>query len=328
MCRISPSPGAVQQRANVGARQRMAAEIGSERISLERLALVDAQRHDAALASGFRSLPTIAMILSLSAAALSAAALSAVSLPAVSLSARSNSFGPPSSAALDQSFLDQWGTLVTCAGALHFQSGGNVYELQTTGPFQDGDNVYVMGTGGTAGMQPCPQANEFFPYVTVSNFEPIVETCGCPATQSCSGVASDVGCPNSAGAGAHLSYSGMPSVTTTFYGLDLVVSGLPANQASMVFMGRAGAPATPLGDGQLCLGTGTGLGLYRYPVRAASSFGGFTEPDVVGTSQSFPSAGRISVGSTWHFQAWYRDAAGPCGNGSNTTNGLRVTFLL
>lgn len=234
---------------------------------------------------------------------------------------------PAAPAPLDQSFLDQWGTIVSCAGGLYFESGGNVYGLATTGPFQDGDAVYVIGTGGTSGPQPCPQANEFFDHVTVSNFDPIVETCPCPAGSSCSGVASSVGCPNSTGQGARLAHLGMPSVTATFYEFGLFVDGLPPGQAGMVFMGRAGAPATPLGDGLLCIGTGTGLGLQRFPVRSSSS-GSYSEPDVVATSQGFGTSGQITIGSTWHFQAWYRDPAGPCGTGSNVTNGLQVTFLL
>ena len=233
----------------------------------------------------------------------------------------------PPAPAFDQSFLDQWGTIVSCGGGLYFESGGNVYGLATTGPFQAGDDVYVIGTGGTSGPQPCPQANEFFDQVTVSSFDPIVEACACSASLSCSGVASTVGCPNSAGPGARLAYVGMPSVTATFYEFGLFVNGLPPGQAGMVFMGRAGAPPTPLGDGLLCIGTGTGLGLQRFPVRTGSG-GSFSEPDVVATSQAFGPAGQITIGSTWHFQAWYRDPAGPCGTGSNVTNGLQVTFLL
>ncbi len=246
-----------------------------------------------------------------------------LSLPAVALAACLVSPSPAPS--LDQSFLDQWGTIVSCGGGLYFQSNGNIYGLATTGSFQDGDAVYVMGTGGTSGAQPCPQAHEFFPYVTVTAFDPIVETCSCPAAQSCSGVASSVGCPNSAGAGGRLGYNGMPSVTTTFYGLDLFVSGLPANQTAILFMGNASAAPSPLGDGLLCVGGSSGL--FRYPIRSASNSGSFTEPNVVGTSQTFPAAGRINIGSTWHFQGWFRDGAGPCGNGSNTTNGLQVTFM-
>ena len=68
-------------------------------------------------------------------------------------------------------------------------------------------------------------------------------------------------------------------------------------------------------------------GLYRFPVRVSSSGGEIQESDVVGTSQSFAAAGRINVGSAWYFQGWFRDPQGPCGNGSNTTDGLQITFM-
>ena len=42
----------------------------------------------------------------------------------------------------------------------------------------------------------------------------------------------------------------------------------------------------------------------------------------------FPSTGQITAGQTWNFQAWYRDPDGPCGQGSNFTNALEVTFVL
>ena len=34
----------------------------------------------------------------------------------------------------------------------------------------------------------------------------------------------------------------------------------------------------------------------------------------------------IIAGDTWYFQAWYRDPFGPCGNGSNFSNAMEVTF--
>lgn len=229
-------------------------------------------------------------------------------------------------APLDQSFLDQWGTIVSCGGDLYFESNGAIHGLATTGPFQEGDAVYVIGAGGTSGPQSCPQANQFFPHVTVSSFDPVVETCVCSAAASCSSVGSDRGCPNSAGQGARLVPLGMPSVTATSYRFRLRVDGIPDGQAGLVFMGRAGAPATAFGDGLLCVGQGAGVGLQRFPVRVG--FGSlFFEPDVVATSQGFGPGGAITIGSTWHFQAWYRDPMGPCGSGSNTTNGLQVTFL-
>ena len=39
-----------------------------------------------------------------------------------------------------------------------------------------------------------------------------------------------------------------------------------------------------------------------------------------------PPSGAILPGSTWHFQTWYRDIAGPCGAFSNLSNALSVTW--
>lgn len=238
----------------------------------------------------------------------------------------------PAPPALDQSFLDEWGTIIDCAGGLYFQSADDnqVYELGSTGPFQAGDTVYVIGTGGSSGMSACPLVNEVFPFVTVSSFDPILETCPCDPAVSCTGTGGSKGCPNngSAFSGAELIHLGMPSATASFYQLDLFVQSLPPSTTTVVFMGHAAAPPTPLGDGLLCIGSGTGLSLYRFPVRSATNAGHVRETDVVLTSQSFAPGGRITVGSTWHFQAWYRNPFGPCGTGSNTSNGLQITFLL
>jgi hypothetical protein len=36
--------------------------------------------------------------------------------------------------------------------------------------------------------------------------------------------------------------------------------------------------------------------------------------------------GHILPGTTFHFQGWYRDPAGPCGTGKNMSNAVRVIF--
>jgi hypothetical protein len=49
-------------------------------------------------------------------------------------------------------------------------------------------------------------------------------------------------------------------------------------------------------------------------------------PGVVGLSQVFATPGQIGPGETWHFQTWFRDPSGPCSNGSNTSNAVRMMF--
>lgn len=51
--------------------------------------------------------------------------------------------------------------------------------------------------------------------------------------------------------------------------------------------------------------------------------------DPFGTAIFGPGLGAIggwTAGETRRFQVWYRDPAGPCGTGFNTTHGLEVTF--
>ena len=37
-------------------------------------------------------------------------------------------------------------------------------------------------------------------------------------------------------------------------------------------------------------------------------------------------SGQITVGSSWNFQFWYRDPAGPGGTGFNLSDGLHAIF--
>ena len=43
---------------------------------------------------------------------------------------------------------------------------------------------------------------------------------------------------------------------------------------------------------------------------------------------NFADPGCISVGQTWYFQGWYRDASSPCSSPFNLSNGLEVCFTL
>jgi hypothetical protein len=133
------------------------------------------------------------------------------------------------------------------------------------------------------------------------------------------------GCRNSTGVGCTLTGSGSRSVSAD--DLSLTATNMPSGSMGRMYMG-AGTINVPFGDGLLCAGSG-GYGQFRFPVQAAGPNGTFTlGPGIAQHSEShFSAPGRIVPGFTWHFQAWYRNTAGPCGSGFNTSNVFSVTFV-
>jgi spore coat protein A len=122
------------------------------------------------------------------------------------------------------------------------------------------------------------------------------------------------GCAHSAGYGSRLYNIGGESASLD----DAVLTAihLPPNKAGLVFMG-VNPSAVPFGDGLLCL---QGQ-IKRFPGKYSGASGSFLQTQLVQQS-----GGVITAGSTWHFQVWHRDPNGPCGHGSNTSNGLRIAF--
>ncbi len=146
----------------------------------------------------------------------------------------------------------------------------------------------------------------------------------CPTQGPCGNHDDFGGCRNSTGQGGVLAAAGSASITTN--DLRLEARWLPANKLGFFFMGGLAA-ALPFADGQLCVGSG-GAGVWRFNPPQSTGADGVIElgPSVVGLSSLLPRGGHITAGQTWHFQAWFRDPAGPCGKGSNMTNALRVVF--
>jgi len=146
--------------------------------------------------------------------------------------------------------------------------------------------------------------------------------CFCtPLVAPCGNVFVPGGCLNSVGTGAILSGSGSTSV-----GLDnlvLTTSGMVPSTFCLTFMSPTGLAIPPtLGNGLLCVGPSIWR-LALYPTgTGTASFG----PGIVALTLSFPPAGQITAFSTWNFQTWYRDPFGPCGQHSNLSNALSVTF--
>ncbi len=129
--------------------------------------------------------------------------------------------------------------------------------------------------------------------------------------------AAGTGCANSSSQGAKLSASGSTSLAANalaFTGQDLVpgVSAVLA-QGSIPANGGLG---TPLGDGILCVGGS----IVRLGIQSATATGS------VSFGPNLAAAGGWIAGQTLHFQVWYRNPGGPCGQGVNLSQGLTVTM--
>jgi hypothetical protein len=146
----------------------------------------------------------------------------------------------------------------------------------------------------------------------------------CWVSAPCGNVTTHGGCTNSTGKPALLASAGTGSVTAD----DLLIEALqvPPNVFGIYFMG-GGQTSTPLGDGLRVAASVSGSGLYRFGAQQVGPDGrALLGPGIVTHSQLFPPAGQIQAGTTWNFQFWYRDVSGPCGNATNVTNGVSVTF--
>ena len=124
----------------------------------------------------------------------------------------------------------------------------------------------------------------------------------------------DAGCENSTGSGAYLSTIGSASLTA--HDFRLVVTGLPANQSLMGFASQ-GAGRFPFRDGLRCA-TGS---IQRMQVKNSGANG----TALYLPNQTIDALG-VGAGNVRYYQVWYRDNAGPCGHGSNTSNAVRVLF--
>ncbi|QDV04940.1 hypothetical protein Poly30_04350 [Planctomycetes bacterium Poly30] len=130
------------------------------------------------------------------------------------------------------------------------------------------------------------------------------------------------GCVNSTGRGARLALAGTSRVSSD--DLALYITGAPANSTTIVFMGDGSGLGT-VGNGLLCVGGS--VGLQRFDAGQTNAFGAYLVDGVAQQSMAqFSSSFQITAGSTWHFQAWYRDSGGACGASSNVTNSSIIGF--
>ncbi len=143
---------------------------------------------------------------------------------------------------------------------------------------------------------------------------------GCP----CANDDPSGGCASSTGRGAAIESSGTASVL--FDHLVLRAAPVPPGRPGLFLMGTSRAHLV-FGDGWLCIDGGARSTL-RFPLQISNGelvLG----PGLIELARGrFPPAGRIALGSTWIFQALYRDPSGPCGNGWNASNALAATFVL
>jgi hypothetical protein len=113
--------------------------------------------------------------------------------------------------------------------------------------------------------------------------------------------------------GAGLAAIGTPSLAAD----DALfsASSLPVGVPALLFCGTGSTGAGLLfGDGLRCA-SGS---LTRLGVRFADGVGAASWTAVLGGSGA-------AAGDRRTFQVWYRDSAGPCGGGFNTSSGLDIT---
>lgn len=150
-------------------------------------------------------------------------------------------------------------------------------------------------------------------------------TCEAPIVPPCgNNGAPGAGCANSFSSGATLVGMGTSSIATDFLSLN-AANVMPGSFALMI-MGDGSTPI-PLANGRLCVGGGP-EGLFRLAVLPTGTGSFVYGPGILGVAATLAPMPTVSIGSTWGFQAWYREIAwGTCTTGfANLTNAVRVTF--
>lgn len=122
---------------------------------------------------------------------------------------------------------------------------------------------------------------------------------------------------HSGGDRASISTAGTASISAN--DLTLVGYPLPANSFALFYYGPDTAQV-PFGNGTRCI---DGPTLQRLPVGQSTENGAFVQS--LDLTDPPTTSGLIAAGSTWHFQCWFRDAAGG-GAGFNLSDGISVTF--
>jgi hypothetical protein len=133
---------------------------------------------------------------------------------------------------------------------------------------------------------------------------------GCMVSTYC------IGAPNSVGAGVRIGAAGGASLELANFTLE--ASGAPPGNVGIFCFGDSQAQV-PFGDGWRCVGGTIARLLPPEVISPAGTAAHLVDFDSV-------PATLITAGSTWNFQFWYRDPAGPLGTSFNLSDALGATF--
>jgi len=94
------------------------------------------------------------------------------------------------------------------------------------------------------------------------------------------------------------------------------------NQRSFaLFLQGTTKQSTPFADGKTCVGGTTVRVATLSPFQGAAVY-------PLGVNPRISVVGSIpATGGARYYQVWYRNTAGPCGTGSNLTNGVAVIWI-
>jgi hypothetical protein len=186
-----------------------------------------------------------------------------------------------------------------------------------------GDTALIGAEGGDDACSGNPNCDSGKAYIFA--LAPTATQYGhCPSAAPCNNTDKHGGCRNSTGQGAILAACGSGSASVD--DIQMEVTHCPPNKLTLLYMG-GGQVHVPFADGYRDV-SGGGVGVFRFGGLAADSTGrAMRGPGLVAQSQTFHGAnGHIQAGQTWNFQVWYRDTTGPCGQGTNYSNGVQVAF--
>lgn len=127
--------------------------------------------------------------------------------------------------------------------------------------------------------------------------------------------------PNSVGPGAHIWCFGSPSVVQNDF--TLFAGPIDAFELGLFYYGSVPIQL-PFGDGFRCIG---GASVFRLGPLIPSDETGYAARLVdFDVPPAGAGPGLIQPGTTWYYQFWYRDLAGPGGTGFNLSDGASATL--